>query len=310
MRKILLLATMIVAMNFNGVAYSKSIEIGWVQGNAIFTAEKPIQDGFNQYLKENGLTDWNVTYLDAAGSPERAASSIQDFVSRGADLIVVSIVDLRASAGALKVANDANIPVFAADSGIVDGIVFNVTTNNYQMSSEVSLDLINRIGGRGNLAIFTSDGHPAVRARHDTLRAILREFPDINVIVDQTFEMGRYLEQTQAGMQDAITRHGDQIDAVWTPFDEVARTVLSVIDPSGLQIPVVGMDGHEFARDAICEDGSNFKATSVQDFVGWGELLGRSAEQVLVKGEDVANLNHGAQVVYMQAKLFTNASCQ
>jgi len=288
---------------------AKPLNITWIAGNAALQTEHRVREGFQSFLNEKGVKDWNITYLDSAGVAERVANNIQDAVSRGSEFILVTIADLRASSGALSVAAAANVPVFTADTGWIPGVITDVTTNNWQMSSEVSLELIGRIRGRGNLVFLTAEGLKPVRERADTLRAILREYPNVKVIAEYDVNISNFYQDTMNAVQDIATRFGDQIDAVWAPWDEPAQAAVTALTAAGLnRVPVSGMDGHQSALDVICSD-SMFIATGRQQFELWGATLAEYIYRIGEQGES-AEAVKTADIVYFPARLFTKADCK
>lgn len=309
MKKFTMIALACVAAGFTGLVSAKPLNITWVAGNAALQTEQRIRDGFTEYLKSKQITDWSITYLDSAGSAEKVANNIQDAVSRSSDFILVTVADLRASENALAGAQKANIPVFTADSGWIPGSVTDVTTNNWQMSSEVTLALVNKMRGKGNLFVITGDGLKPVRERTDTLRAILKEYPNIKIIGEHSVNLANFYQDTMNAVQDAATRYGDKINGVWAPWDEPAQAAVTALKAAGLEnIPVTGMDGHKSARDSICKEGSAFLATGQQQFEAWGMQLGDYVNRVGEKNEKPEDVKT-ADVVYFPAKLFTKADC-
>jgi ribose transport system substrate-binding protein len=151
-----------------GTASASATNVAWVHSNAAAQSEQRAKAGFDAWLKETAK-DWNISVLDSGGSGERTASNIQDAASRGVDAIIVSMSDLRASRAAIDAAVAAKIPVFAIDSGQVDGVLVDVTTNNWAMSASVSPYLLNEMGGKGNLIFLRMaehHGHPQTGRRY------------------------------------------------------------------------------------------------------------------------------------------------
>lgn len=303
-----LAATAAIGILAPAAASAEPVDITWIAGNAALQTEHRIREGFFDYLKTKGHEDWNVTYLDSAGSAEKVANNIQDAVSRGSDFILVTVADLRASESALLGAQEAEIPVFTADSGWIPGVITDVTTNNWQMSSEVSLSLVNAIRGRGNIVVFTGDGLKPVRERTDTLQAILNEYPNVKVLAKHDINISNFYQDTMNAMQDIATRYGEEIDAVWAPWDEPAQAAITALAAAGLNVPVTGMDGHQTAIDAICQDGSMFLATGRQQFELWGATLAGYVEQVAVEGAEPASVSD-VDISYFPAQLFLKRDC-
>lgn len=306
-----LTATALTALVLTASAgMAQNVNITWIAGNAALQTEHRIRDGFNEYVTENDIQGWNVTYLDSAGSAERVANNIQDAVSRGSDFIILTVADLRASESALSGAERAEIPVFTADSGWIPGVITDVTTNNWQMASEVTLALVGKMRGRGNLVVLTASSIKPVRERTDTLRAILNEYPNIKVIAEHDLNVANFYQDAMNATQDIATRFGDQIDAVWAPWDEPAQAAVTALTAAGLpEVPVSGMDGHQTALDAICAENSNFLVTGRQQFEVWGAKLATSIQRVAVDGEDPEAVKV-SDIEYLPAELFTQADCQ
>lgn len=291
-------------------ASAKDIDVTWIAGNAALQTEHRIRDGFDKYVSDNEIEGWNITYLDSSGAAEKVANNIQDAVSRGSDFIVVTVADLRASESALIDAEKAGIPVFTADSGWIPGVITDVTTNNWQMASEVTLELIGRMKGKGNLYVLTASSIKPVRERTDTLRAILNEYPNIKIIAEHDLNVANFYQDAINATQDAITRFGDEIDAVWAPWDEPAQAAATALRTAGMvDVPVSGMDGHQTAIDAICSEDSNFFVTGRQQFEEWGSMLATNIKRVAEDGEKAEAVKE-TDIVYLPATLFTKSDCK
>ena len=74
-----------------------------------------------------------VFVIDTANDFAELASRIEDVVSSGTDGIVLVSADPNQVANQLQDAFDADIPVFGCDSGFIDGMQINATSDNYQM---------------------------------------------------------------------------------------------------------------------------------------------------------------------------------
>ena len=308
MPRLSLLLASVAALFVSPLARAKPLNITWIAGNAAMQTEVSIRSGFDAYLKQHNITDWKVDYLDSQGSAEKVANNIQDAVTRKSDFIFVTVADLRASNSALKSAEAAKIPVYTADSGWIPGDISDVTTNNWQMSSEVSLALINKLHSKGNIVFFTADALKPVRERTDTMRAILREYPTIKVIATHDIDLSNFYQDTLNAMSDIAQRYGNKIDGVWAPWDEPALAVVTALNGAHLQVPVIGMDGAASALKAICKPDSIFLATGRQQFDVWGATLADHVYQVAVNGKSPQAVAPD-EITYLPAKLFTAKDC-
>lgn len=288
-----------------GVAQAQSLDVAWVHSNASAQSEQRAKDGFQTWMDEEGH-DWNVSYMDSRGSGERTASNLQDAVQRGADAIILSMADLRASRAAIDSAVEEGIPIFTIDSGWVDGVVVDVTTNNWLMSAKVSPYLLNKLGGEGDIIFLRMAEHHGTRKRSNTFDVILEEFGDINVLEEHNLDYTAFYEDATNVMQDYATRYGDEIDGVWAPWDEPAQAAINVLNQNNIDAWVTGIDGHPEAREMVKDPDSKFLATVAQPFEGMGEYVGQAIEDVVINGVDPDNVAD-TNTVYLDAPLITKS---
>jgi len=286
-----------------------SLDVAWVHSNAAAQSEQRVKAGFEEWLGENGY-DWNVSFLDSQGSGEATASNLQDAVSRGVDAIIITMSDLRASKAAIDVALEAGVPVFSVDSGYIDGVQVDVTTNNWAMSADVSPYLLDQMGGEGNLIFLRMAEHHGTRKRGDVMQVVLQEYGDVNVLAEHNIDYTAFFEDTTSTMQDYVARFGEDIDAVWAPWDEPAQAAINVMKAAGLtDVKVIGIDGHPQAVAEVCKPDSMMIATVSQPFEEMGAQVGDWIEQIVGEGkarEDVIP----SDIVYLDAPLVTKANCK
>lgn len=288
---------------------ASALDIAWVHSNAAAQSEQRVKAGFEEWLAES-KTDWNVSFLDSQGSGEATASNLQDAVSRGVDAIIITMSDLRASKAAIDVAVQAGVPVFSVDSGFVDGIMVDVTTNNWAMSADVSPYLLDQLGGTGNLIFFRMAEHHGTRKRGDVMEKVLQEYGDIKVLAEHNIDYTAFFEDTTATMQDYVARFGEDIDAVWAPWDEPAQATINVMKAAGLtDVKVIGIDGHPQAVAEVCKPESMMIATVSQPFEKMGTQVGEWITAIVVDGSPREEVIP-SDIVYMEAPLVTKQNCQ
>lgn len=300
-------AAFIVAGAVAAPAYA--LDIAWVHSNAAAQSEQRVKAGFDAWVAETGKSDWSVNLLDSGGSGERTASNIQDAASRGADAIIITMADLRASRAALDAAVAAEIPVFAIDSGYVDGVLVDVTTNNWAMSADVSPYLLDQLGGTGNIIFLRMAEHHGTRKRGDVMANVLKEYPDVKVLAEHNIDYTAFFEDTSRTMEDYAARFGDEIDAVWAPWDEPAQAAINALTAAGITgVKVIGIDGHPNAVAEVCKPDSMMIATVSQPFEGMGAQVGEWIEAIVVEGQ-AADQVIPSRIVYMDAPLVTKQNC-
>lgn len=285
-----------------------AVEIAWVHQQTAAQSEQRVKAGFEEWLAKTGA-DWNVSYLDSGGAAERIASNMQDAATRGVDAIIVTMADLRASRTAIDAAVSQGIPIFTVDSGYVDGVQVDITTNNWAMSADVSPFLLDQMGGEGNIIFLRLAEHHGTRKRGDVMEDVLQEYKDINVLAEHNIEITAFFEDTTSTMQDMVAQFGEDIDAVWAPWDEPAQAAINVLRAAGLtDVKVSGIDGHPNALAEICKTDGMMVATVSQPFEAMGAQVGEYIQSIVVGGEP-RDAVIPSDIVYMAAPLVTKQNC-
>ena len=285
-----------------------AVDIAWVHQQTASQSEQRVKAGFEAWLAKTGA-DWNVSYLDSGGAAERIASNMQDAATRDVDAIIVTMADLRASRAAIDSAVSQNIPIFTVDSGYVDGVQVDITTNNWAMSADVSPFLLDQMGGEGNIIFLRLAEHHGTRKRGDVMEDVLQEYKDINVLAEHNIDITAFFEDTTSTMQDMVAQFGEDIDAVWAPWDEPAQAAINVLRAAGLtDVKVSGIDGHPNALAEICKADGMMVATVSQPFEAMGAQVGAYIQSIVVDGEP-RDAVIPSDIVYMAAPLVTKQNC-
>lgn len=281
------------------------VEVAWVHSNAAAQSEQRAKAGLQAWLEETGK-DWDVSYLDSGGSGSETANNIQNAVQRGVDALIISMADLRAAEPMIRQAADQGMPIFTIDSGWVPGVIQDVTTNNWVMSGKVSVFLLDSIGGEGNIIFLRMAEHHGTRKRAATMETILQEYSEVNVLAEHNIDYTAFFEDTTRVMEDYVTRFGDDIDAVWAPWDEPARAALNVLRANNIDAVVTGIDGHPDAVEMVKNPDSRMIATVAQPFEEMGSSIGGWIERIVVDGADPDGMFE-TNTTYLDAPLITKS---
>ena len=97
-----------------------------------------------------------VNVIDTANDFAELASRIEDVTASGTDAIVLVSADPTQLENQLREAMDAGIPVFGVDSGYIDGMQVNATSDNHQMGQLIAGYLFDDLmGGEGTVITLT-----------------------------------------------------------------------------------------------------------------------------------------------------------
>ena len=261
------------------------LKISWILSKATAQADHRALDGFNAYIKENNL-NWTVDVSDGKGSPATAAELLEDAVQRGSSVIILSMVDMRASQASLDDAKKAKVPVFTIDAGWTPGVVVDITSNNFAMGAIINAYMVDRLGGQGGVIAFKENSHHGVRKRGKEFDVVMGESPGIKVLADHQIDVTNFYADSKNAMEDFITRFGDEINGVFAGWDEPAMAAADAIKEAGLKNAfVVGIDGNTAAMKYI-RDGSPLVATVAQPFEKMGSQTGQYISDIVVDGKD------------------------
>ncbi|MDR1899264.1 MAG: substrate-binding domain-containing protein [Treponema sp.] len=236
------------------------------------TTTKQMVDVLEKNIREKG---WNPTTVDTKNDFAALASRMEDLVTSRVDAIVIVSADPSQIADQIKQADAAGIPVFGCDSGFIEGITVNATSDNYQMSELITNYLFDQMNHAGNLVVLTHRPHPGIFKRNERLDQILAQNPNIKVVTEQHVDVPNPIENARTVTENILLGNaGDgAITAVWCAWDEAAIGAVQAINDAGRQgIVVTGIDGNAQAVEYI-DQGSALIATIKQNFTGMTEIV-------------------------------------
>ena len=238
-----------------------------------------------------------VNVINTNNDFSKLASEVENIAIAGqTDAIVLVSADPSQIANQLQEAFDAGIPVFGCDSGFIEGMQVNATSDNYQMGSLIVHYLFDDLmGGKGTVIALTHRPHPGVVKRCEAFDDIIKDYPDITLITEQHVPAEQPINDAQAIVENLLLANAekDSVTAIWAAWDEPAIGATQALKEAGRdEVIVTGVDGNQQAV-ALVAEGSNLKATVAQNFKGMGEIVVAEMEKLfngeeIVKGEQYA----------------------
>lgn len=217
-----------------------------------------------------------VTVVDTANDFGELASRIEDVAAAGTDAIVLVSADPTQVQNQLKDAFAASIPVFGVDSGFIDGMQVNATSDNYQMGALIVNYLFDELmGGQGTVIALTHRPHPGVVRRCEAFDDLLAEKSGITEITEQHVPAEQPINDAQDIVQNLLLANPQKgsVTAIWCGWDEPAIGATQACQEAGRdEILIVGVDGNEQAVTLIQKD-TNLKATVAQNFQGMVDIV-------------------------------------
>jgi ribose transport system substrate-binding protein len=244
---------------------------------------KQMVDIIKSELEAQGI---KVSIFDSANDNSKFASDIETSVVSKTDAIVIVSIDPNLCKAQIQEAADAKIPVFGCDSGYIDIMQMNATSDNYAMGEAIIKYLFNLMGNKGTLVHLTYRAHPGVVKRTLALEALLPQYPEIKELSEFHCDVPNQINNAKEIVENLLTAYPQKgsINAIFCAWDEPAIGATQALMEAGRdEVIVVGVDGNEQAVKLI-KQGTNLKATMAQNFEGMAKLVASDVGKVL-KGE-------------------------
>jgi ribose transport system substrate-binding protein len=191
-------------------------------------------------------------------------TQIDNFIAAGVDMILLNPGDPKAIEPAIKRAQAAGITVVAVDTA-AKGANATVETNNVQAGTIACQDLVDRMGGKGNMIILNGPQVSSVIERVNGCKEVIGKHSGIKLLSsDQDAKGSR--EGGLAVMQSLLTRY-PTVDGVFAINDPTAiGAELAARQMHRTNFPITSVDGAPDAESALKDpNAKQFVATASQD---------------------------------------------
>jgi ribose transport system substrate-binding protein len=260
-------------------------EEGATIGLALSTLQNPffvtLRDGAQEAADAAGA---ELVVADAQDDAQTQASDIEDFITRGVDVIIVNPVDSAAVVSSVEAANDANIPVITVDRASEGGeIAAHIASDNVQGGQTACEFLLEQIGGEGNVAQL--EGIPGTSAAQDRGEGCQQALDDagVELVATQTANFDR--EEGLSVAQNIFQANPD-LNGLFAQNDEMALGAVEAAREAGIlgDIVIVGFDAIDDALAAI--QAGDMAGTIAQQPAEMGRLSVEAAVDIAA-GEQV-----------------------
>jgi len=226
-----------------------------------------LKESVDAKAKEMGV---NILVADGQMSAEKQVSQVENFIAQKVNCIVMNPISMDGCAPAVDAAVAAGIPIIT---------LISITSNQDKATCYVGSDAVESgeiemkmaaeaMGGKGNIVVMHGQmGHDAQIGRYKGLQNVLKNYPDIKIVAEQT---GNWSREEGLKIMENWLSSGKQIDAVVSQNDAMALGALKAIEAKNLvgKIKVFGIDAIPEALDAL-EKGT-MHGTVFQDAKGQG----------------------------------------
>ncbi|EPN1677861.1 ribose ABC transporter substrate-binding protein RbsB [Cronobacter turicensis] len=277
------LATLVSA-----VALSATVSANAMAKDTIALVVSTLNNPFFVSLKDGAQKEaeklgYELMVLDSQNNPAKELANVQDLTVRGTKLVLINPTDSDAVGNAVKMANQAKIPVITLDRMAAKGDVVSHIASDNIAGGKIAGNYIAKQAGDGAKVIELQGiaGTSAARERGEGFKQAV-EAHKLNVLASQPADFDR--TKGLNVMQNLLTAHPD-VKAVFAQNDEMALGALRALQTAGkTDVMVVGFDGTADGVKAV-QDGK-MTATVAQQPEQIGVIGVQTADKVL-KGEKV-----------------------
>ncbi|WP_417564674.1 sugar ABC transporter substrate-binding protein [Microbacterium sp.] len=226
---------------------------------------------------------WDLTMVQGDFDFQKMNPAVESAIGQGADVVFDGYTDVQSIGSIVTAAQDAEVPIFAIDSGTEpnDAFALNVTTDQQGIADQTLGALKNALGGSfegKNVMVIGHDPHPGIRKRaqlaYDALKADGANIAGGAIQKVTNPATGR--EEALKLVQDYLSAHPNGLDAVWVGWDDAALGAAQAITEAGSSAKVTGSDALAETVAAI-QSGGPFVATSLQP---WPDVLDKVVAQI------------------------------
>jgi inositol transport system substrate-binding protein len=218
---LLLLSTAISSCDSSGSGGQSGDEDKIVVGATMLSMQNEfIVNVHDEMEKKAGELGVELIVNDAQRSALKQVEQVESFIAQKVDVIVMNPCEVEASSPAVQKALAANIPIVNVNSATSTTPTAFVGSDDTESGRIAMRYIAEKLGGKGNvIMIHGYMGQAAQIQREQGAKEVLKEYPGLKLIAEQTGEWDR--AKSMSLMENWIQSHGEGINAVFAHNDEM-----------------------------------------------------------------------------------------
>ena len=211
--------------------------VGFSQGDNHDEWTQMMHDHIVNTCKKYGL---QVTVTSANDSGEKQVSDIEDMVTRGCDVILISTYHADVIATAVQEAMDAGVPVIVMSSEI-PGVTptVHISADSISTAELCGQDVINKFpNGAKIIQLLGKEGSVVNQMRGTGFHNVIDKDSKYEVLAQITCNYSR--SEALTATEDLLQVYGDQIQVVYAHDDIMALGAIQAIEGAGYKANVDG----------------------------------------------------------------------
>lgn len=185
---------------------------------------------------------------DANDKPEKQISDVEDLLSKGIDLLILSPATTEALGPAVDKAVEKGVPVVLADRTAASPNYTCFVTADMETEGALGAQFIaDTIGGKGKIVLESGvAGAGPAELRLKGAKSVFEKYPDIEIAGHCYTDWSR--SKAKVCTEDFMQSHPD-LDAIWSDSGQQAAAVIDAYTEAGLPVPpVTGEDYNGFLK--------------------------------------------------------------
>ncbi len=206
----------------------------------------------DEMVKKAQESDIDLITVDAERSALKQVEQVESFIAQKVDAIIMNPCEVEASSPAVAKALAAKIPIINVNSETSAKPSAFVGSDDVESARIAMKFIADKLGGKGNVVMMHGYmGQAAQIKREQGAREILKQYPNLKLIANQTAEWDR--AQAMSLMENWIQSFGPKINAVFAHNDEMGLGAVKALTDAGLKdkVIVVSIDAIPDALQAV-----------------------------------------------------------
>jgi ribose transport system substrate-binding protein len=185
--------------------------------------------------------------LDAGRKDSQQIAQIQTLIAQKPDAIIEQLGNLAVLTPWLQKIRKAGIPLFTVDT-VTPLAINNTTSDNFFIGEQIAVQMVQDIGGKGNILVFNGFySVPVCAIRYDMLKEVVKHYPDVKIIQPELRDViPNTVQSAYRDVTDMLTKYPQKgsISATWACWDVPQVGATQAVEAAGRnEIKTYGIDG-------------------------------------------------------------------
>ena len=207
-----------------------------------------MEDALKKAAEDEG---YDMVVLSAGNDAAKDVTNMEDLLTQSPDVIIYNPVDSDAAGDAVKLANDAGVPLMTIDRAANSGeVVTHIASDNVYGGEIAAQYIVDQLADGGEVVeIQGQAGASATNERGEGFHNVIDKDDKFDVVVSQTGNWSS--SEAMSVMENALTANPD-IKAVFCHNDQMALGAMEACQQADRDdIVIVGFDADADNLDAI-----------------------------------------------------------